>query len=65
MTDEKPVIVTNPAEIESIKRNGFGDIIGGYKEGTALNGYWWAEAWSLREYREGQKQPTTDRSEQS
>lgn len=52
---EKPVIVTNPAEIESIKRNGFGDIIGGYKEGGALDGYWFADRDSLNEWRDRQK----------
>lgn len=58
MSIEKPVIVTNAAEIESIKRNGHGDIIGGYKEGNALDGYWFADAQSLAEWRERQRLST-------
>lgn len=61
MTTEKPVIVTNEAEIESIKRNnGIDDIIGAYNE---QGGYWFADPVSLADWRERQRLSTTDNGE--
>jgi hypothetical protein len=51
-TDDKPrmVQVTDPAEIESIRRNGLDDIIGG-----EVAGQWWAYKWSLDRWRAADK----------
>jgi hypothetical protein len=56
----KPVIVTDEREIASILNNDLDDIIGGYKEGTGLDGYWYADRDSLNEWRERQRQLATD-----
>lgn len=47
-TGPKPrmVKVTSSAEIASIKRNGFNDVIGAY-----MHGEWWAYQFSLAQFR--------------
>ena len=44
---QRYIVVTDPGEIEAIKRSGWRDPIGGF-----LNGQWFAEAHSLKVYRE-------------
>jgi hypothetical protein len=44
---QRYIVVTDPGEIEAIKRSGWRDPIGGF-----LNGQWFAEANSLKAYRE-------------